>query len=132
MTKLQLAGQIRSVLPIKLFKHTTINHQVAGLLPNQLGGEKEAPFCGCDNLTKINFFGGGGLAIAKSRPMGQIQPVHPVEIFKHTTINHQVAGLWLNWLRDGKAATFCWHGCSVPRGVAITLQLKKLGNLITT
>jgi hypothetical protein len=32
-----------------------------------------------------------------------------VKIFKHTTINHQVAGLRLNQMEDGKAALFCGH-----------------------
>ncbi len=50
---------------------------------------------------------GGGLAIAKSCPAGRILSMRPVKIFKNSTTNHRVAGLWLNRLGDGKAAPFC-------------------------
>ncbi len=106
IAKLQPEGQIWSVCPVKLFKHTTVNHWVAGLWLNQPGDGKAAPFCGRKNSTK-NWHLGGGLALAKLRPAGKIRSVRLVEIFKHTTINHWVAGLWPNWQGDGKAAPFC-------------------------
>jgi hypothetical protein len=73
---------------------------------NLPGDGKEAPFCGWENSMKILLFGGriSHSQIASSRPNSSVRPV---EIFKHTTINHQVAGLRLNWPGDGKAALFC-------------------------
>ncbi len=106
IAKLQPAGQIWSVCPIKLFKHTTINHRVAGLWLNLLGDGKATLFCGRQNSTKFQCLG-GGLPIAKSHPAGQIQWVRPVRIFKHTTIIHRVAGPWPNWPGNGKEAPFC-------------------------
>jgi hypothetical protein len=47
------SGPNSLVRPVKIFKHTTINHQVAGLRLNWPGDEKVALFCGRDNLTKI-------------------------------------------------------------------------------
>jgi hypothetical protein len=77
------------VRPIKIFKHTTINHQVAGLWPNRPGDGKAAPFCGHDNSTKIQCLG-GGLAIAELGPAGQILLAHTVSLLNHTTINLSV------------------------------------------
>jgi hypothetical protein len=68
--------------------------------------ERQLCFVAVKIQQKFDFLG-GGLAIVKWHPVGQIRLVRPVDIFKHTTINHQVAGLWLNWPGDGKAAPFC-------------------------
>jgi hypothetical protein len=78
---------------------------VAGLWLNRPRDGKAAPFCGRKNSTEIRHLG-GGLAIAKLHPAGLIQLFHPLNIFKHTTINQLVDGFGLNWLGDGKAAPF--------------------------
>jgi hypothetical protein len=92
--------------PHQIVKHSSPNHWVAGIWLNWPGDRKAAPFCGRINLTKNQRLG-GGLPIAKLHPAGQIQSVCPFKIFKHTTINHQVAGLWPNRPGDGKGALFC-------------------------
>jgi hypothetical protein len=76
-----------SVCPVKIFKHTTINHQVAGLWLNWPGDGKAATFCGHDNSTKNQCLRGGGLVIAKLQPAGQIHLAPLVSLLNHTTIN---------------------------------------------
>jgi hypothetical protein len=49
---------------------------------------------------------GGGIAIAKSLPAGQICLAHLVAFLNYTTINFGVAGFGRNWLGDGDAASF--------------------------
>jgi hypothetical protein len=84
--------------------------QLLPMLPllqlNWLGDGNAAPFCGRKNLVKIRLFG-GGVSHSQIASSGLNSLVRPVEIFKHTTINHQVAGLWLNRPGDGKVTTFC-------------------------
>jgi hypothetical protein len=81
------SGPNSSVRLVKILKHTTINHQVAGLWLNRPGDGKAAALCGRDNLMKIQCLSGGGLVIAKLRPAGQIYLARPVSLLNHTTIN---------------------------------------------
>jgi hypothetical protein len=50
---------------------------------------------------------GGLMSHSQIATGGPNLTICPVKLFKHTTINQRVAGLWLNWPGDKKAALFC-------------------------
>ncbi len=76
-------------------------------LAESAGGWKSGSILWPAKFDKNSTFLGGGLAIAKLHSAGRIGSVRLVEIFKHTTISHWVAGFWPNWPGDGKGAPFC-------------------------
>jgi hypothetical protein len=104
----KVAGQ-HNTKPLWVLNHnTTLDIWVAGFGRIRPGKGTEALICGVHFWTNFGRWG-GWWAIVKSQTVGWIRSVSSVEIFKHTTINHQVAGFWLNRPGDEKAALFC--GC---------------------
>ncbi len=97
-----------SINPPSLTSQPYHNQPSGGWALAELAGEwKAGSILWQGKFDKKMIFGGGGLAIAKLHPVGLNGPICLVKIFNHTTINHRVAGLWLNRPGDGKAALFC-------------------------